>query len=258
MKSVLQKLIMAAVLLIATACGNTKIPNGIEIPELRDNDDIVVKKGYTASYNHVTLVPNWVAWELTATELRSLGQFQAQFKSDGSVRSPKVRLDNYRSLPKHFDKGHMAPAKDMRWDEKVYEEAFLLTNVCPMNHYLNAGSWRKIEKLTRRIANHYGSVYVVCGPIFSEDRMENIGLLDNNIVCVPDAFFKAIAVKAGEEYLTAAFVVENKPLNYNPQSYAITVDSVETITGINLFPSIKEEYEAVLGLDEIMTDLKSK
>jgi len=249
MKHILLKLVMAAVLLFLTACTSSEAPNGVEIPEYTPDEDIVVKKGYTASYNHKTLVPNWVAWELTMDEFVPVRHFQAKFKADRYVYSPKANVQDYQN--NGWDKGHMAPVRDMCWDETAYNEAFLLTNACPQDHGLNTGAWRKIEELTRHMAAYYDTVYVVCGPIFSND-VRKIG---RHGVCVPDAFFKAIAIKSDSGYHTTAFLLENKTLNGASQSYAITVDSVESVIGRNLFPTINEEYEKVLCLDEMIDGL---
>ena len=41
----------------------------VEIPAYDASEDIVRHLGYTASYNHTTLCPDRVAWELTADEV---------------------------------------------------------------------------------------------------------------------------------------------------------------------------------------------
>ena len=42
---------------------------GLELPQYAADEDVVTHTGYTASYNHQTLCPNWVAWELTSEEV---------------------------------------------------------------------------------------------------------------------------------------------------------------------------------------------
>lgn len=246
-------LLTVTVLLAVTSCGNNGFPNGVEIPEYTPEEDIVVKKGYTASYNHLTLVPNWVAWELTKKEATCFNEYTAAFQSDSEVLSPKANPDDYRGSG--WDKGHLAPVRDMRWDECAIKDAYLMTNICPQDHKLNAGAWRKIEVLTHRIVYHYGNVYVVCGPIFEYNGTDLIRKIGKNEVHVPDAFFKAIAVKKRGKYLTAAFVLENEALNGSPLTYAITVDSLEAVIGRDLFPTINGKYEATLGLDELLAEI---
>ncbi len=215
-----------------------KVPEGVELPEYAQDEDIVVHSGYTASYNHTTLVPDWVAWELTAEEAQGTIEQQRQFSRDPEVRFPKASREDYSNSG--WDKGHMAPHADMKWSHKALIESNYFTNICPQDRQMNAGTWRKIEELTRRLARHYGSVYVVCGPIFDEHRHGTIGGAG---VAVPDKFFKALAISTSEGFRTVAFVMDNTPQNRSPRTYAVSVDSVEELIGRNLFPMVDEAAE---------------
>ena len=214
------------------------VPEGVELPAYGEDEDIVRHLGYTASYNHKTLTPDWVAWELTAEEVSDAYDFDCPFSRDPDVAFPKASREDYSHSG--WDKGHMAPRADMKWSAQALEESYYFTNVCPQDHSMNSGAWRKIEELTRRVAMHYGSVYVVCGPVTGSGRYGTIGKAG---VQVPDAFFKALAVNVSGEYQTVAFVVENSRQDGSPRRYAVTVDSVETLVGRNLFPSLPEQSE---------------
>ena len=109
---------------------------------------------------------------------------------------------------------------------------------------MNSGAWRKIEELTRRMARRHGTVLVVCGPIYDSVAHRHIG---PNCVHVPDRFFKVLAINTAKGWQTVGFIVENNRQTASPRSYAVAVDSVETIVGRDLFPSLPEECEA--GLD---------
>lgn len=210
-----------------------------ELPEYAQREDIVVHTGYTASYNHTTLLPDWVAWELTAEEADGQMEGQFSFSRDPDVAFPKASREDYSRSG--WDKGHMAPRADMKWSLKAMEESYYFTNVCPQDHEMNSGAWRKIEEQTRRLARRYGSVYVVCGPVCGTGHYGTIGAAG---VQVPDAFFKALAVQTPDGFATVGFLVENSRQDGSPRRYAVTVDSVETLIGRNLFPSVPEAAEA--------------
>ena len=212
------------------------MPQDFELPEYTSDEDIVVHTGYTASYNHQTLVPNWVAWELTAEEAEGTNEGQYSFSRDPEVKYPKAQREDYSNSG--WDKGHMAPRADMKWSCQALEESYYFTNICPQNHEMNSQAWRKIEELTRRLAKRYGSVCIVCGPIFDDHRFGTIGGVQ-----VPDRFFKALAINTTEGFKTVAFLVENTPQNYSPKHYAVSVDSVESVIGRNLFPKADEAAE---------------
>ena len=209
-----------------------------ELPAYNADEDIIVHTGYTASYNHQTLVPNWVAWELTAEEAEGQCNGSYSFSRDPDVKDPKAQREDYRNSG--YDKGHMAPRADMKWSEKALEESYYFTNICPQNHQMNSQGWRKIEELSRRLAKHYGSVYIVCGPIFDNHRYGTIG---KNGLQVPDRFFKALAVRIDGEIKTVAFLMDNNRQNKSPKHYAMTVDSVESVIGRDLFPQADEAAE---------------
>lgn len=211
----------------------------VELPAYGEQEDIVRHIGYTASYNHTTLCPDWVAWELTSDELRGNAGGKYSFSWDPAVQFPKASREDYSRSG--YDKGHMAPRADMRWSEQALEESFYFTNICPQDHAMNAGAWRKIEELTRSLARQHGVVWVVCGPVYDSTDCLRLGAAG---VHVPHRFFKALAVKVGDTYRTVAFLVENTPQDGSPQRYAVTVDSVEAIIGRDLFPTLPEEAES--------------
>ena len=222
------------------AVADTVSHSGMELPEYSDTEDIVSHTGYTASYNHVTLTSDWVALELTAAELIDAYDFECSFSWDPNVSSPKAMREDYSRSG--WDKGHMAPRADMKWSAEALQESYFFTNVCPQDHEMNAQAWRKIEELTRRVARRYGSVLVVCGPIYDSEPHRHIG---PNCVHVPDRFYKALAVSTKDEWHTVAFLVENNRQSRSPRTYAVSVDSVEAVIGRNLFPLIDEQAEAL-------------
>lgn len=209
----------------------------LEIPAYGEDEDIVRHIGYTASYNHTTLCPNWVAWELTAAEVEGACEGKYSFSRDPDVSDPKATREDYRNTG--WDKGHMVPRADMKWSEQALEESYYFTNICPQDHEMNSQAWRKIEEMTRRLARRYGSVCVVCGPM-PADSHASIGEAG---VMVPAGFFKALAVNTEKGLQTVGFLVENNPQSFSPKHYAVTVDSVEALIGRNLFPLGDEAAE---------------
>ncbi len=221
------------------------VPDGVELPAYDATEDIVVHLGYTASYNHLTLVPDWVAWELTADECRGTNEQGRQFSRDPDVAFPKASREDYSNSG--WDKGHMAPHADMKWSCQAMTESDYFTNICPQNREMNAQAWRKIEEHTRRLALRHGAVYVVCGPVFDSTPHRTIGAAG---VHVPDRFFKALAVNTSGGWQTVAFVVENTPQDGAPRRYAVSVDEVEALVGRNLFPLLPEEAEAAFDWNQ--------
>ena len=113
-------------------------------------EQIIHHIGYTVSWNPVFLVPNWVAYELTADELIGSEERTNHFKPDPLVEGDPVVTRDYSNSG--YDRGHMAPAADMRWSAQAMRESFYMTNICPQNHNLNAGDWKALEERVRDMA----------------------------------------------------------------------------------------------------------
>ena len=210
----------------------------LEYPAFSKDDDVICHLGYTTAYNHATLTPNWVAYELTAEEVNGTLPRNDAFAQDEMVKGRQAALEDYRHSG--WDRGHMAPAADMKWSEQAMMESFLLSNMCPQNHELNAGSWEKTEKMGRRIAKKYGKVYIVCGPIYNNGKYGTIGA---NHVAVPDAFFKAFLVEADGTYATIGFVMNNNDEKQPLKTSSMCVDDLEKIINRDLFPNLPDEIE---------------
>lgn len=213
---------------------NVEIPGKIK----GCTERVIVHKGYTVSYNADWKIPNWVAYELTDVEVAGEEPRAKKFVPDPMVpKYESATTDDYKNSG--WDRGHMAPAADMKWHPQAMKESFYLSNVCPQNRNLNAGVWKDLEEQVRDLAAQKGHIYVVCGPIVSDDY-QTIGA--NNVV-VPSAFFKVLLQEEDGNIYTIGFVYENVAGRRPMSTYAMTVDDVEALTGIDFFPSLPDKIE---------------
>ena len=214
----------------------------IEIPTITEerSDRVITHKGYTVSYNYDWKIPNWVAYELTAWEVEGEVPRYDRFKPDPMVpQHATATTDDYKYSG--YDRGHMAPAADMKWDEQVMKESFYLSNICPQNPNLNGGVWKDLEEQVRDLAYQKGKIFVVCGPIVN-DASTTIG---TNKVVVPQAFFKVLLQEENDEIHTIGFIYENVSGRKPMSTYAMTVDEVEELTNIDFFPSLPDKIEKI-------------
>lgn len=211
-----------------------------EIPSPREESGEVIlyRKGYTVSYNPETKNPNWVAWHLTAERLSGNASRKGiDFREDTDV--PLARANTFDYIQSGYDRGHMCPAGDNKWDEDAMEQSFLLTNICPQNHNLNAGDWNGMEQQCRWWAKEFGDIYIVCGPILFNQKHQTIG---KNKVVVPEAFFKVVLCMKGTPK-AIGFIYRNDENSRPWGDYVNSVDQVERITGLDFFPELPDDIE---------------
>ena len=224
----------------------------MEIPALTTGGRIVQHGAYVSSYNPETRIPDWVAYELTAEETGgTLKREGIEFRMDPDLKGVRQAMrEDYSGSG--WTKGHLMPAADAAFSNSTLSESFYFTNVCPQDETLNAGDWQYLEKKVRQWANRYGSVWVVTGPIVGENRYGTIGERD---VVVPDSFFKALLIrKQNGSYSAIAFVMDNDADRYYLKDCMMTVNDLETLTGLDFFPAlddvVEEKVESTLRLSD--------
>ena len=211
----------------------------LELPLIRTGEQVITHIGYTASYNSKTLNPDWVAYELTKEEVQGEYKGKASFCWDPDVKGRKSRREDNKN-DQNWDKGHMAPRADMKWSVQAFEESYYLSNICPQNHDLNAGDWLKTENLARRMAEKYGRVWIVCGPVFIYNRY---GTLGDNKVWIPDGFFKALLILRNGRYESIGFYMSNESQKNDLKYYVRTVDELESLLHIDMFSDLSDSVE---------------
>ena len=136
---------------------DVKLPSGMK-------NVVCHYSGFTSYFNPETHIPNCVAYEIIESETTGdeprKKSFEADHTIDGCAESSDYRNSGY-------DRGHMAPAADMKWSKVAMEESFLMTNICPQVKSLNSGIWHRLEQRVREWAARDSSIIVVCGPIFT-------------------------------------------------------------------------------------------
>ena len=218
---------------------HTTATNNIELPTLLapQREQVIAHEGYTVSYNSQWCIPNWVAYELTAKEVAGDVPRGDDFVPDPLAKGNTATTNDYKHSG--YDRGHMAPAGDMKWSKTAMDESFYLSNICPQNKNLNKGDWKELEELAREWAVEYGNIYIACGPIVA-DNHKTIG---QNNVAVPESFFKVFLRETNNGWATIGFLFENKAGNKKLNTYIRNIDEIEELTGIDFFPLLADDVE---------------
>lgn len=223
----------------------------MELPAINKNDVILVYNGFVVNYNTRRLIPNWVAYELTAEEVAGEVPRARSFGMDLDYKERQAMREDYSNTG--WDKGHMAPSADMKWSQTAMYESFYLTNVCPQDHDLNGKDWQTLEKYVRTWAERYGHVWVVCGPYVTNNKYGTIG---ENRVTIPDGFFKAVLRQEGRNWYSIAFVFENDNHKQAVKDAVVSVNEVEQLIGYDLFANLKDRIEETIESQKNWIDWK--
>ena len=196
---------------------------------------------YTVSYNKFTRQPNWVMWELSNDHVmkRKDGVWN-EYREDSEIEEKsRALLADYASSG--YDRGHMCPGGDCNWNDEGRNETFLLSNMCPQNPNLNRGDWKEIEISCRKWAQKYGSIYIVCGPIFFKSQEhERIG---PNKIPVPEAFFKVVLCPDSLSPKGIGFICRNTDGNRKKDFYVNSIKQVERVTGYRFFVHLDDSIK---------------
>lgn len=193
--------------------------------------ELLCKKGYLLAHDPEKKTATWVIEHLTREKAEGIVE-RGSFKPDPELQKGKrAELSDYSKSG--YDRGHMAPAADMRWDRQAMAECFFLSNMVPQNGGMNRGIWKSLEENIRDWAIDRKEVYIFTGPIGVKRK------IGNNKVVVPTHLYKIVYDPHKTEAI--AFIMANEKLNTQDMpKYIVTVRQVEEKTGLNFLSKLDE------------------
>jgi endonuclease G, mitochondrial len=199
--------------------------------------EIVVHDYYTLSYSEPHEQAEWVAYELKKEHLGRSHFERPYFIDDPNVVTGSASWKNYKRSG--YDKGHLCAAADRGFLEKAYDETFYTSNISPQRHDFNEGIWNRLEQKIRYWAVKYDGIYVVTGGVLT-DGLKTIG---NEKVSVPKFFYKVLLDNSRGEYKAIAFLVPHEDSELPLNTFVVSIDKIEKITGIDFFPKLPDAVE---------------
>ena len=216
----------------------------IPISMTPQQEQIIRHTGYTVSYNKELKLPNWVSYELTREETKEKEKRNNRFIADPLVKG--IIATNADYARSGYDKGHMAPAADMKWSPQAMKESFYFSNMCPQHPQLNRRGWKNLEEKIRDWAIADSAIIIICGPIITK-QPKTIG---KNKVAVPQQYFKVILSPFVRPMRAIGFLFNNRQALEPLSTYAVTVDSIERLTNMDFFASLPDEIENKIEAEE--------
>jgi endonuclease G len=219
------------------------IPQGIEIPATSKNDHLICHSGYCLAYDKENKLAKWVAYELTLAETQGTFARNDKFKPDPLITKNSASLADYKKSG--YDRGHLAPAADMKWSAEAMAESFYLSNMSPQDKSFNRGIWKKLEEQVREWAIENKSVYIATGPLLEQ----GLPIIGPNKIPIPKAFYKVILDYTQPEIKAIGFIVPNQGSSLPLKQFVVSIDSIEKLTKIDFYPLLPDQIETRLEKD---------
>lgn len=212
------------------------------LPQSKWNGDLIRHEGYTLSYRDQYKDAEWVAYPLLSYETRGdADRKNEQFKPDPAAENGTALPSDYTRSG--YDRGHLAPAGDFKFSQRIMRETFFMSNITPQAPDFNRGIWSDLENLVRTWARRDNGVYVITGPVL-KPGLPTIG--KSTEVSVPEKFYKVILYCNKPEIRMIGFLLDNEGSTESLKTFVVPVDLIEQMTGIDFFPKIPDDLERKL------------
>jgi DNA/RNA endonuclease G (NUC1) len=224
------------------------------------NDDFIVRRPeYTLSYNDSRGEPNWVAYDLNATDIGTEDRCNC-FTFDPALPASFTHLTtaDYTGAGAAagfgIDRGHMTRSFDRTTGTLDNATTFLLSNVVPQAADLNQGPWAILENDLGDLATQQNKeVRIITGPAGNQGTVKNEGK-----IVIPASTWKvAVIMPRGKgladihDYRDIQVIAVNMPntpgIRSVPwQTYQTTVDAIEALTGYDLLATLPDKIENIV------------
>ena len=198
---------------------------------------VVHHQFYSLSYNEKYEQAEWVAYELTQKQLSSIPIKRPYFEQDPKVITQSAHYKNFKDSG--YNKGHLCPAGDRKFSAEAYNETFFTSNISPQTYEFNGGVWNRLEEKVRYWAQKHEKLYIVTGGVL----VPNLKTIGSEKVAVPKYFYKIILDNNGPKIKAIAFLMPHEKSEKGLHQFVISIDEIETLTGIDFFPELPDKIE---------------
>lgn len=204
---------------------------------------VLVNRGYVVGYNDARGSPAWAAYHVRdLAQLPAALPRPAKFSIDRRTTA-RIAPESYNDSG--YDRGHLAPNYVIasRYGAVAQEETFLMSNIAPQRHALNAGVWKELEmKIANAYPARYQEVWVFAGPIFGEHPRELRGGVE-----IPEAFWMIVVDEHEAKARTLALIVpQDAPPSMDLGRCLTSIDEIERRTQLDLFPELDDGSETIV------------
>jgi endonuclease G len=203
---------------------------------------ILTNRGYVVGYDDTRATPAWVAYRMR--DLPKLPPAPPRPDKFVTDRRTAARVSSHAYSGSGYDRGHLAPnyAIATRYGAAAQEETFLMSNIVPQRHRLNAGLWRELEaRIATNYPARYEEVWVLTGPIIGAQPRTLRGGIP-----IPEAFWLVVVDEHEGRLRTLAFIVPHEGAAATAARYVTSIDEIERRTGLDVLPELDDASESAI------------
>lgn len=206
------------------------------LPLYRANDQIVRHRAYVLNYQEDYEQALWVVHRLIKGAKYGKAKRARDFKPDPLVETGSALPTDYSRSG--YDRGHLAPAGDFKYDQSLTYETFYMSNMSPQKPDLNQHIWNDMEMKIRDWVEDRDELIIVTGPVL-KDGLEYIG--KQNRIAVPEQYYKIVYDEKAQQAI--AFLMKNEGSIELLSSFVVSIDEIEKLTGIDFFAKLPDNIE---------------
>jgi endonuclease G len=223
----------------------------VGVPTASSTESVIEHSAYRLSYNETHEQANWVTHIILPDIATGKASRSNDFRTDPLVSTgTAVEKDYFLKTKKAdgeyeydgfgYDRGHLAPSADFRWSEKALSESYFYSNMSPQIGDFNRLKWAELENWMREyVTKNNTYLVIVTAPVLSDDLTQiERGI---NKVSIPKYFVKvALDVKNKQG---VGFILPHQKIENSLENYAVSIDSVESMLGYDLFSNLDDNLE---------------
>ncbi|MBN2348191.1 MAG: DNA/RNA non-specific endonuclease [Bacteroidales bacterium] len=227
---------MKKILLLLLIPAQLYCQHSILLPEKQDREIIIEHSAFTMSYNTNYVLPSWVAYTLTKEQVLGTLTFKPKYVPDPKIVGRKADKKDYKGSS--YIMGQLVLVDDMKHSEQAMEESYYMSNIVPQKLAFYKYMWKTLTDFTHKWVMEGNQLYIVAGPILSDAPFGTIG---ENKVSLAKRYYKVILDLESKKAI--GFIFNNGMSSQSITNFALSVDEVEKITGIDFFPELEDEIE---------------
>lgn len=234
-----------------------------------DDEHLLVHRQFVESYNKNRGGPNWVSWDLNASQFGGAPRCDC-FSADQTLPADFYHVVDFDYRNGLYDRGHMVQSESRTTTDQENASTFLLTNILPQGAENNQGPWSRFENFLNDLARGTTAnptkheIYVIAGGQYGP----NPGTLKGEgKVAIPDYTWKIAVImpegngladvhSAGDVDVIAVempnLITPGVPAssvgirNVPWETYKKTVDQIEAQTGYDFLSALPDRIELLV------------